>query len=436
MTIFFIACSKPTSTLGQMPTLESHLVGNRLSQASIAAKCMRYIAATSALCILFAALLACTAADEDPSSDERLLELEATVQALQESLQAVQSENAELNREIATLQQKLEDAESKSESDFPDKEQWSKSDEWSEGKGDKLTLPEGTTVERTAILAEDAGGVVHYIEHPGRRDRTVLVTPQEFIDGETPLIVSLHGYGGNSADHSAYFPLQERINTHGFALLLPTGSLDAQGNPFWNPTDHCCDGGKSGEDDVAYLPDIVTQAMLLKDFGHIYFFGYSNGGFMAHHMACKRLPGLRAVASLAGTSYVEDSSCDGASPVSVLQIHGTADEVIRFDGDAAEPDAQDSEKGDGKRAFYASATDMVTRWSQRAGCSWPETPEPYAILDLDRYTQGSETQTFRVDSGCPDGISIELWTGKGSNHSPGYGDTFLDELLTWILSQK
>jgi len=394
---------------------------------------MRYIAVTSALCILIATvLLACTATDEDSSSDERLLELEATVQALQESLQTTQNENAQLNREIATLQQKLEDAKSKSEANFPDKEQWSKGDEWSESKGDKLSMPEGTTVERTVILAEDAGGVVHYIEHPGRRDRTVLVTPQEFIDGETPLIISLHGYGGNSADHSAYFPLHQYVNTRGFALLLPTGSLDPQGNPFWNPTDHCCDDGKSGEDDVAYLTELVAEANKLKDFGHIYFFGYSNGGFMAHHMACKALPGLRTVASLAGTSYVEDSSCNGAPPVSVLQIHGTADNVIRFDGDSTEPD----EKSSGERAFYASATDMVTRWSQRAGCEWPENPEPYATLDLDRYVPGSETQKFRVESGCPDGISIELWVGEGSSHSLGYDETFIDELLTWLLSQK
>ncbi len=391
---------------------------------------LRFLA-ISALCILLATtLLACTATDEDSSSNDRVLELEATIQSLQESLQTTQNENTELNHEVATLQQKLEDAESKSEANFPDKEQWSKNDEWSESKA--VTLPEGTIVERTAILAEDAGGIVHYIEHPGRGNRTVLVTPRDFINGETPLIVSLHGYGGNSANHSAYFPLQEDVNTHGFAILLPTGLLDAQGNPFWNPTDHCCDGGKSGEDDVAYLTDLVTEAMSLKDFGPIYFFGYSNGGFMAHHMACKGLPGLRAVASLAGTSYVEDSSCDGAPPVSVLQIHGTADEVILFDGDATEPD----EKSGGERAFYASATEMVTRWSQRAGCDWPENPEPYATLNLDQYVQGSETQTFRVESGCADGISIELWVGEGSNHSLGYGETFLNELLTWLLSQK
>ena len=45
--------------------------------------------------------------------------------------------------------------------------------------------------------------------------------PLEIVDGETPLIVSLHGYGGDSAYHTAYVPLHERVNTDGFALLLP-----------------------------------------------------------------------------------------------------------------------------------------------------------------------------------------------------------------------
>ena len=164
----------------------------------------------------------------------------------------------------------------------------------------------------------------------------------------------------------------------------------------------------------------------------MYFFGYSNGGFMSHHIACKGLPGLRAVASLAGTSYVDDSSCDGAPPVSALHIHGTADEVILFEGDEAEPDPG----GEGEVAFYAGAQDMVTRWSRRAGCEWPEDPQPYATLDLDQQAPGSETQAFRLESGCAEGINIELWTGVGSSHAPGYGDAFVDALVDWLLSQE
>ena len=247
--------------------------------------------------------------------------------------------------------------------------------------------------------------------------------PLEIMRGETLLIVSLHGYGGNSADHSLYIPLHERVNEAGFALLLSNGTLDGEGNRLWNPVDRCCDPGKTGEDDVAYLTELVARAREVKDFGPVYFFGHSNGGFMSYYMACKGLPGLRAVASLAGTSYVEDSSCDGAPPVSVLHIHDAADNVILFEGD-------------GEPAFYAGAQDMVMRWSQRIGCDWPVRYQPYATLNLDQYLPGPETQAFWLESGCADGINVEMWVAEGSGHSPNYGDDFTDALVDWLLAQR
>ena len=226
-------------------------------------------------------------------------------------------------------------------------------------------------------------------------------------------------------------PLHERVSSDGFALLLPNGQRDGDGNRFWNPTDECCEGGKSGEDDVAYLTELVASAREVREFGPVYVFGYSNGGFMAYHLACKGLPGLRAVASLAGTSYVDDSSCAGAPAVSVLHVHGTADSVIRFEGDRSAPDA----KGGIEAAFYAGAEEMAARWSRRAGCEWPEEPEAHATLDLDAFVPGAETQAFRAQSGCAPGIAIELWRGDGSGHAPGYDDTFVDALVEWLLAQ-
>ena len=387
-----------------------------------------------AVCVLVAAtLLACANGGEDSAGDERVLDPEAKIQSLEESFEALADENVELRGEIAILGESLDDLDerlreleevtSKVESVFPDKGQWT--------KDERVSLPEGTALERTVRLVEDSGGEVHYVDHSEREDRSVLVTPVEFVDGETPLIVSLHGFGGNSADQIAYVPLHERVNTDGFALLLPNGTVDGEGNRFWNPTDRCCDSGKTGEDDVAYLTELVEAAREVKDFGSVYFFGYSNGGFMSYHMACKGLPGLRAVASLAGTSYVEDSSCDGAAPVSVLHIHGTADGLILFEGDETEPDP----KGDIEPAFYAGDQEMVTRWSRRAGCGWPEHTQPYASFDLDQFVPGPETQALRLDSGCAEGINIELWMGEGSGHSPNYGDAFVDALVGWFLAQ-
>ena len=397
---------------------------------------LRSIGAAAIVLMFVFTSLACN------DTQERAIDLEVTVKAMDESFDVVADENAELKLEVKTPSEGLDETESRStelektsskvDVVVPDKVQRTNEvkEEWSNGKENGSPTQNDPTVEATVRMAEDAGGLVHYVEHAGRGDRTVLVTPQEFVDGQTPLIVSLHGFGGNSFYQSSYFPLHEHVNIRGFGLLLPNGIRDGDGNRFWNPTDHCCEGGKSGEDDVAYLTELVAKARKINDFGHVYFFGYSNGGFMSHHLACKGLPGLRAVASLAGTSYVEDSSCEGALPVSVLQIHGTEDSVIMYEG-------AESELGsDGERAFSASAEDMVARWSEIAGCDWPEDAMSYATFDFDEWVPGSETRAFRVEPSCADGISIELWKGVGSGHSPAMGEAFVDALLTWLLAQK
>ena len=374
------------------------------------------------ICIFIALTwVACTSADEDTVSEDAVSE---TVEQ-PASTQEVQVSTGD-DMDVKGVQNKKEkEAVSKEEWNVTDKEQWTKDKE-------EASKSEGSVLERTLEVVEGSGGKIYYVEHSGRGDLTVLVTPEKFIDSETPLIVSLHGFGGDSAYQSAYVPLHERVNSEGFALLLPNGIQDGQGNQFWNPTDECCEGDKSGQDDVAYLTELVGEARKMWAFGPVYFFGYSNGGFMAHHVACKGLPGLRGVASLAGTSYVEEDICDGAPPVSVLQIHGTADSVIMFDGDESEADSASN----GERAFYLGAEDIVARSSRQAGCEWPEDPQPYATLDLDQYVSGPETQRFRVESGCETGISIEFWSGVGSGHAPSYGDAFVDTLLDWILSQK
>ena len=392
------------------------------------------LAGALAVCvILTTALLSCTGGSTEPDADGRVAELEAKTDALEESIQTLESENSELRREVAGLRESLEELESRlqelQEAADKDPASW---ESWAKDNGENPSLAEGAAHEAVGRLAEEFGGQVAFVDHPAREVPAVLVTPLKFVDGETPLIVALHGFGGSAADLAAYVPLHKRVNSDGFALLLPTGASGSDGTTFWNPTDRCCEGGKTGEDDVAYLTELVESARKVGDFGHMYFFGYSNGGFMSYHMACKALPGLRAVASLAGTSYVEDSSCQGAPPMSGLHIHGTADGVILFEGHEIELGQEET----GDRAFYVGAQEMVTRWSERAGCEWSEHLQPYATLDLDRYVPGAETQAFRLESGCAEGITIELWAGDGSSHAPGYGDAFLDALLEWLLSQE
>ena len=433
-----------------------------------------------AACITLAAFLsACANTGPDAATEEKVLALEAKAHFLEESLEALQEENAELKSELAALRQEQADyvqaqqaagAAEKHEEEVAEYEEVQEEQlaaleegqthteerlgeiesrldgleevasqvswvlpsiqKWYRGMEQRLALLEGTVVERTARLAEEAGGEVYGIDYPDREESALLVMPLEPIEGN-PLIVSLHGYGGNSADHALYIPLHKRLIRDGFGLLLPNGAKDAEGRRYWNPTDSSSTSSKASADDVAYLSHIVVEAQMLKDFGPVYFFGYSNGGFMSYWMACKGLPGLRAVASLAGTSYVDDAACEGAAPVSVLHIHGTDDEVVRFGGIEGGPDAAGRD-GPG----YAGAWDMMRRWGERAGCDWPEDPQPYATLDLDEFMPGAETRAYRVESGCDEAISIELWAAEGGGHGPGYGDAFADALLDWLLAQE
>ena len=272
-----------------------------------------------------------------------------------------------------------------------------------------------------------SGGTIQTI---GGGRPAALVLPKPPRPGATPLIVSLHGYTGSAGQHDFYISLAERVNVDGIAVLLPNGSLGVDGQRFWNATDWCCDFNDSGVDDVAYLSGLVEEARGYIEVGPVYFFGHSNGGFMSYRMACESLPGLRAVASLAGTSFIDGSRCDGAAPVSVLHIHGTADTVVRYDGSehSSKPAFRDEES-------YAGAEELAQRWATRAGCDL-DAQELRKPVDLDEGVDGAETVPLRYTVGCEEGITVELWRGDGSAHTPQYSDAFLDALIEWLLAQE
>ncbi len=400
--------------------------------ASIGIVTLLRVGAGAVCALLVVGLLACG------GGGQPTMEPEAKASPLEGSVESVDEETVGAKDEMGVADEgrdEQQDAQPQGSEKAPEsktKPVDAYKEEWGLSKSDSPSLPRGDVLERTAALAEEAGGTVHFIDHPGRGDRSVLVTPREFVDGETPLIVSLHGYGGNSADLLSYAPLHRQVNSRGFGLLLPTGSLDAEGSPFWNPTDHCCDGGKTGEDDAAYLTDLVAEANKLKEFGPVYLFGYSNGGFMAHHMACKGLPGLRAVASVAGTSYVDDASCQGAGAgVSVANPWHSG---RRY------PVRGRRKRAPARRAEGSGRSTLGLGTSRCAGAGWPGATgrKPPSLTALWIWTNSRLGPRPRHTVWKPDAprvLTLELWVGEGSGHAPGYGDVFVDALLDWLLSQ-
>ncbi len=270
-------------------------------------------------------------------------------------------------------------------------------------------------------LAE-SGLVVHTIG--GSRPATLALPAGHDPQTPIPLLLALHGYSGYASMMDDFFGIPSRVNTKAFALILADGTPDDDGNRFWNATGFCCGRTEAKPDDVAYISGLVEEAKTFATIDRTYLMGYSNGGFMSYRLACESLPGLAGIASVAGSSFDDPAHCDGATPVSVLQVHGDEDDVIKIDG-GLNPDL-----GPGS---HPAASELVARWAKRAGCDMPA--ESLPAIGVSRFGSGTETTVTRYRDGCRDGVTIELWTVAGASHFIITKGDFVDRVLDWLFAQ-
>ncbi len=240
-----------------------------------------------------------------------------------------------------------------------------------------------------------------------------LVVPESRVKGKPlPLIMMMHAYGASGAIEEWFFRLRPLAESRGFLYVVPNGTPNGEGKNFWNATDACCapssqvlDGG-AAPDDVEYLRELAGEIASKYDVDpkRIYAVGHSNGGFMAHRLACDHPELFAAIVSVAGATYADPGRCKPASPVAVLQIHGTADATIAMQGGTLFGNK------------YPSARTTVDRWAALNGCD----PGPISLddrFDLDLRVSGSETRALRF-GGCRGHAVVELWWMEGSGHVP------------------
>lgn len=240
----------------------------------------------------------------------------------------------------------------------------------------------------------------------------------------TPLILLLHGYTGTGETQESYFQFEPLAESRGFLYVHPDGTVDPTGQQFWNATDACCAFAGSPPDDATYLMAIIEQvsADYNVDPKAIFLAGHSNGGFMSYRMACEHSDTIAGIASLAGATFADPADCSPSEPVSVLQVHGTSDAVIAYEGGAI--------FGNG----YPSARETVDFWVARNSCDL--TPTVTAdVLDLDSGIDGSESDT-EAFGGCDQGTQVELWTIDDGSHVPPITDEFSASVVDFLLANR
>jgi polyhydroxybutyrate depolymerase len=155
------------------------------------------------------------------------------------------------------------------------------------------------------------------------------------LDGTTktnhprPLILALHGARQGGYGMQRYTGLSD--DAKGFLVAYPTTTHD---NGFWEP------------DDVPQLLALVDAIDRCVPVTTVTAIGFSNGGLMANALACRAADRIEAIV-LVASGYEGLGQCTPSQPVSVLDIHGTSDQVVGYRG---------------LRAF-------VGQWARRDGCA-------------------------------------------------------------------
>ena len=266
------------------------------------------------------------------------------------------------------------------------------------------TVADTTVAAAPATLGGDRPASVYY--------------PADYGGGRTwPLVILLHGYGASGLIEDYYLGFHAAATAAGYVAVVPEGTVDGSGKQFWNADPSwCCNFGQSAVDDEGYLLGLVADAaaQLPVDPARVYLFGHSNGGFMAHRVACDHADVVAGVASLAGSLALAPADCAPSGPVTVLQIHGTLDDTIRYSGEVGK---------------YPGAVEIATRWAGHDGCD--ADPTLGAAADYDDAVAGDEA-TPETWGGCDAGAAVGLWTLTGGGHIPTVTEAFLPAVFAFF----
>ena len=227
----------------------------------------------------------------------------------------------------------------------------------------------------------------------GGLQRNYLVHVPPGLEQPTGLVINLHGAGMTGGSQAAMTNYNAVADQHGFVVVYPDG-IDMS----WADGRGASVPDRQGIDDVGFLVALANR--LTQDFGidpgRVFATGMSAGAFMANRLACSRADVFSAVAPVAGTLGTA-FPCSPSQPVSVLSIHGTADNVVPFNGGPM--------VGRGGASDIVSAPAMAQRWRELDGCPAPveDSPTP----SVHRFTA----------AGCADGTEVSFIQIDGGGHT-------------------
>ncbi len=222
--------------------------------------------------------------------------------------------------------------------------------------------------------------------------------------GKVPLVLMLHGGGGNAANAERMSGFTAKGRREGFIVVYPEGSSRGMDKLLtWN-AGHCCGYAmKNQADDVGFISALIDKlaSQYPIDRNRVYVTGMSNGGMMSHRLGRELSGKIAAIAPVVATIFGDEQR--PAHAVSAIMINGQLDTSVPHEG--GPPGGRAARAWDGTPA--KPALHQGAFWSGVNGCA--TTPK-----------KSDRGASLHWKYECPAGTAVELYLVKDSGHSwPG-----------------
>lgn len=266
---------------------------------------------------------------------------------------------------------------------------------------------------RTATGA-GTGNSTHKLAFDGRT-RTYEVHLPPNYDGKTPLpvVLNLHGGGGNATVQRRQSQMDKTADRFGFIVVYPEGTSAFGRLLTWN-AGICCGYAKNHNvDDVGFIARLLDELpkQYAIDPSRVYSTGMSNGAAMSYRLACELPDRIAAIGAVASTMGVDGPR--PTRPVPIIQIQGLKDPIAPFEG------------GFGKslpRVDRRAVRDVIRWWCEVDNCA-PEPAEVVRTADyvMERYNPrpgqpGAPIVLYMLPEGghtWPGGVDVTAYLGTG-----------------------
>ena len=230
------------------------------------------------------------------------------------------------------------------------------------------------------------------VQVDGMARRYRLYTPPAVgEDRRIPLVLALHGSENSVESFVEASELDEAASANEFVVAYPEAS-----GLVWHGGFCCTSGRGNPTADIRFLDQVISDVAAVRriDPARVYAVGVSGGGVMAYRLACQLTGRLAGAGSVSGAMLLE--GCEPSRPISVMEIHGTADAIVPYAGGRI--------RG-GATAPAPPAAAVVDHWALLNRCPDP----PHTAVD--------GLVTTATWSGCADGTRVRLVTVEGGGHN-------------------